>query len=721
MTILSQEKSTEGMKSSVIDTLPDGRTFSKILAHFYISSPNIFILHQLLLIAQFMPFQDELGNREMNEFIKQFISDLSLQTKKVKDFSFRRLSFNRMDTKPDDFDNEFYNNSNKELSEEKKNEMCLNNILLPLHRRIILSMEDLVELNLEILKLINNGKDNLLFLDIMGVINELKEHIDIDSENSLKNKQKDLLNQFKEKVSLIEALDEKKKSDRDKLQTQKDIIAARKELTVIDNELFEITQQEGRILYRIIKLCEFTVNHCHLPQSSFDTMTTSLIIPTLKRTQFPSVVHTSLQITGLLAINHFNSPYRNFLKLFFDNLFKDNHDEFKDSNRIALSIIFDSMLQNNLLLLPQEIMNGTIDDKIKLIISKYLYHSSYTPRVIVFMGLCKLLLADRVTKHEFLLSRLFVTLYRSFEIIDTQSEEYNIKIYEIMNNFMYFYSLSGKSHVNAIIKAIKVILTTQLLFSNDNSYDKSVMSDYGDTKIDFLNQFLYIVYQNAKDKLKLDFMHLVFKIFKYLCFVYKYAKCDDKEYDKNANIGVSTLNQINNKITKLFDKTRYDQGLYSFFIENDLFMKFYSFLFVLNEDKLLSSFSSYLSDEFKELKESRGNVMEINSITYDLNSEEKQKEMKDYVNKKQKKYYEVIEEYHLFGLQLKENKLKNIFKENSKILEVEENDSEDNDNDNEESKPAKKQKGRKPKKFKENIKPENRKNSPKKRKSKRYS
>lgn len=707
------------MRASVIDILPDGRTFSKILAHFYISSPNIFILHQLLLIAQSMPFQDELGNNEMMEFIKQFISDLSLQTKKVKDFSFRKLTFNRMDTKPDDFDyNEYYHNSNKELSEEKKNEMCLNNILLPLQRRIILSMEDLVELNLEIMKLISNGKDNLLFLDIMGVINELREHLDIESENSLKRQQKDILDQIKEKVSIIEELEEKKKSDKDKLQTQKELIATNKEFNLLDNQLFEITLQEGRILYRIIKLCEFTVNHCHVPQSHFDHMTTSLIIPTLKRTQFPSVVHTSLQITGLLAINHFNSPYRNFLKLFFDNLFKDEGEEFKDSSRIALSIIFDSMLQNNLTLLPQEIMNGTIDDKIKLIISKYLYHPSYTPRVIVFMGLCKLLLADRVTKHEFLLSRLFVTLYRSFEIIDFQSEEYNIKIYEIMNNFMYFYSLSGKNHVNSIIKAIQVILTTQLLFSTDNSYDKSVISDYSDTKVDFLNQFLYIVYQNAKDKLSLDFMHLVFKLFKYLCFVYKYVKGEDKQYNKTAHIGLSTLNQINNKMSRLFDKTRYDRGLYSFFIENDLFIKFYSFIYCLNEDKLLTTFSSFLADEFQELKEAKGNVIEINSITYDLNNEDKQKEMTDYVNRKQKKYFELIEEYHLFGLQLKENKLKNIFKENSKILEEDENDSEDN---NEDSKKENKPKGRKLKKAKNKSVPKKRKNSPKNKKSKRYS
>jgi hypothetical protein len=57
----------------------------------------------------------------------------------------------------------------------------------------------------------------------------------------------------------------------------------------------------------------------------------------------------SLEITGLLSINHFNSTYKNFLKLFFDNLTNNRGEEFKEQNLITLNVVFDSMLINNLL------------------------------------------------------------------------------------------------------------------------------------------------------------------------------------------------------------------------------------------------------------------------------------------------------------------------------------------------------------------------------------
>jgi hypothetical protein len=46
------------------------------------------------------------------------------------------------------------------------------------------------------------------------------------------------------------------------------------------------------------------------------------------------------------------------------------------------------MLQNNLLLLPPEILNGTIDEKVQILIDKYLYCENYEARFIVFTGLC---------------------------------------------------------------------------------------------------------------------------------------------------------------------------------------------------------------------------------------------------------------------------------------------------------------------------------------------
>ena len=701
--MLNQDKNSVSLKTEIIDLLPDGSTFSKILAHFYISQPNIFILHQLLLISLNMPFQDEIGNREILDFIKKFTDDLSLPSKKVSDFSFRKLNFNRLDSKPEDT----YNDYNTTLTEDKAIELQINNCLLPSYRKIILSMEDLVEYCLRILKIIYAGKDNLLFTAIMEMVGELREIVDIDSDNSIKKKQNELLDALKEKVALVESLDEKvnKANGQERIELQKQLLNENKEMNELDNELLSLTQKEGNILYRIVNLCKFAINNCKLPQTAFDNMVTTIIIPSLKKVQFPHVVHLSLEITGLLAINHFNSTYKNFLKLFFDNLSNDNGEEFKESNRISLTIIFDSMLQNNLLLLPPEIMNGTIDEKIQQIITKYLYHKEYTPRVIAFMGLCKLLMVDRVTKHEFILSRLFVALFKSFEILDKSSEEYNIKIYEIMNNFMYFYSIKGKKHINSVVKAINLILTTQFMFNNETVYDRSVLSDYVDTKFDFLNQFLYIIYENSNEKANTSFMNFIFKIFKYIFFMYKYSKEEDisdnkdkKEREKSIDIGIGLLKNFKVKLQKLFEKTNYDSGLFSYFKENDSkFGKFFAFLNYLSEMKYLGEFSQNLFDEFNALKE-KGFKIEINGTNYDFSTDEKKKELKEYIDKKEKKYYEEIEEFYAFCSQLKDNKLKEIFIENSKILE--ENEEE------EEGEKSNDKKGRKKKKLNVSIKEE---------------
>ena len=699
LTLLTQNKDSVSFKSDIIDLLPDGSTFAKILAHFYISQPNIFILHQLLLISLNMPFQDEIGNREIFDFIKKFISDISLANKKISDFSFRKLNFNRLDSKPEDNMNEY----GGALTVEKQIDLEVNNCLLPSYRKIILSMEDLVEYCLKILKIIYAGKDTMLFAAIMETVNELNDIVDMESENSIKKKQSELIEALKEKIALVESLEEKANtvSGEERIEVQKQLLSENKQLSEVDAQLIEITKKEGNVLYRIINLCRFAINNCKLHQSSFDNMVTKIIIPSLKKSQFPSVVHLALESTGLLAINNFSSTYKNFLKLFFDTLSNDECEEFKETNKIALTIILDSIMQNNIFQLPQEIMDGTIDSKIQIIIDKYLYHQEYTPRILAFMGICKLLIVDRLTKHEFLLSRLFVALYKSFDIFDKPSEEYNVKIYEIMNNFMFFYSSKGKKRIYSVLKAINIILTSQMFFNNETIYDRSILSDYSDTKIDFLNRFLIIVYENSNEKTNLPFMKLIFKLVKYLFFLYRYAKEEDvdgyerknQEHQKTIDIGINLLKNLKVKLDNFFIKTGYDKALIAYFKENDSkFYKLYALWYSLNELKVLNEFSPEFGAEFSAIQEKNSKI-ELNGTMYDFSSEEKKKELLDYVDKKEKKYYEEIEEFYSFCMTLKENKLKRLFKENSKITEVKEED------ENVEEEKEEKKRGRKKKKV----------------------
>ena len=679
LNVLKNKKEFDLYLNDIIDLLPDGTTYSKLLINFYISSPNIYILHQLLLIAQFMAFQDEIGNREIIEFIKKFIGDISLSGKKVNDFQFRKISFdNIFEKKEDEVDDEFNYN---DITEDKRNEMLVNNYLLPIERKIIFSMEDLVDLSLIIMKLIYEGKDNQLFTIIMEVINELKDNLDTENEGSLKLKQKEIYEKMKEKISIVESLEDLlKKGNDDRIEIQKKLKYENEQIDNLEDELLSLTTIERNTLYRISLLCKFTINYCNLPQNAFENMVKELIVPGLKKNNFPEVVHISLENTGLMAINHFDSAYKNFMKIFFDNLEKDNGNDFKQKERISLIIVLDSILHNNVLMIPQEILNGNIEDKVQMIIDKYLYNENYNARVLVFIGLCKLIMENKMTKHEFILSRLFVCLYKSFKIIDKKSLNYNIKIQEIMNNFMYFYSLNGKKNIKSIIKAINIILTSQFYFSNDFIYEKNVLCDYAETKFEFLNQFLFIIYQNAQNKLKdIEYMDLIFKIFKYVFFLYKYVREEEltspkKKEDKDENIkkkisvSLNLIKVLKNKTNYFFEKTEYDVGLYNHFKEKDSkFGKFFAYIFYLSKLKILNQFSQYLNDEYMEIQNNNFKI-EIKGTEYDYSSEQKQNELNEYIKKEEKKYYPLIEEYHDYCIQLKTNKLSSLFKENKKVI-----------------------------------------------------
>ena len=92
-------------------------------------------------------------NRNFIEFIHKFISDISLVNKKITDFQIKRkLSFNQDKNDEENIDIENINYL-EEYTEDKETEITVNNFLLNSNRKIICSMEDLVEYALNLLRI----------------------------------------------------------------------------------------------------------------------------------------------------------------------------------------------------------------------------------------------------------------------------------------------------------------------------------------------------------------------------------------------------------------------------------------------------------------------------------------------------------------------------------------------------------------------------------------
>ncbi len=399
-------------------------------------------------------------------------------------------------------------------------------------------------------------------------------------------------------------------------------------------------------------------------------MVTTIILPTLSRKDFPEVFKMSFNAMGLLSINFFNSNYKNFLRLFYDQIEK-NSQEFTEFEMLSLFIIFDSILQNNMV--EAGMVVGQIDEKIELIIKKYLYHKNVVPRVIAFTGLCKLLIAGRIGKPEFVLARLIVVLYKSMDSVERASEDFSLKIFEIMQSFLYAYFYGRKGNTNNMIKAIMIILTAQLV-GDLNPLEKSVSTDFYEIKTDFINQFIMIVNDFASGQINIK--KILFKIFKYIFFIYKYGSGDfekaiqnDEEMVKPKKFQKYNLKKnLKMNINKLFQKTQYDKFLVSEMVDENSYQKLHPFLLALDDIGVLNALSEPFYSNFEKLKENNF-TYEYNGCVLDLANEEKQAEMNDYINDKEAKYYKQIEE-NLAFLNLMKGTKHNIIEEeedNSRI------------------------------------------------------
>jgi hypothetical protein len=261
------------LKTKIFDMLPDVKTFSNIINHFYLKENNIIILHQLFLIGIKLNYDDEVGNREMMSCMRNFVSDLTLNTKTIDEYYLNTLDLDRMNfknTQPDEAKEQLH----QPITEQQIIKNSVEKMLLPATRKFVHTFEDLLEYSLKIILKIHSNHHNQLFTTIMEIIHEIGEPLELDLENNLnisilKTNQKQIIDQIKEKISIIAELEVKKKKEgKNKMIIVKEILNEQNNLTRLDEELFEITEIEKNILIRQNKLFEFLIKYCKVnPQS----------------------------------------------------------------------------------------------------------------------------------------------------------------------------------------------------------------------------------------------------------------------------------------------------------------------------------------------------------------------------------------------------------------------------------------------------------------------
>jgi hypothetical protein len=292
-----------------------------------------------------------------------------------------------------------------------------------------------------------------------------------------------------------------------------------------------------------------------------------------------------------------------------------------------------------------------VDEKIEKIVNKYLYHSQFMPRVLVLIGLCKLLIAKRLHKQEYILSRILVVLYKSFEIKDEASEDYHMKISEIVSDFLYYYCTFEKTQLKSVINAILIILTGQMIgeFFTSSFEKNSVLNHYMETKIEFISQIIILIQEKGEES-KYNIKRIIFKIIKHLAHLALFML--DSTNKKSFKFTITNMKNFQNNLKRFFEKSNFDQ-----FILNGLDEKYCTKLYAILLNLKLSDIS--LSESFDVFLHSIQN----NECKYTITEErvidfaDKTCQLGEYVAASSDKYYKVIGEYIYFLNKLKKTKM----------------------------------------------------------------
>lgn len=98
------DKNKKELFEFILDVFPSDKTFPIILDHYYRREPHVMMLHQLLMIGEFLSYDNEYGNKHILDFIKNFITDLELNRKTLEMFSSLKINFNAVSEMPNEYD-----------------------------------------------------------------------------------------------------------------------------------------------------------------------------------------------------------------------------------------------------------------------------------------------------------------------------------------------------------------------------------------------------------------------------------------------------------------------------------------------------------------------------------------------------------------------------------------------------------------------------------------
>jgi hypothetical protein len=162
-------------------------------------------------------------------------------------------------------------------------------------------------------------------------------------------------------------------------------------------------------------------------------------------------------------------------------------------------------------------------------------------------------------------------------------------------------------------------------------------------------------------------------------------KDEEKEPEKRKKtieISMNLIRLISGKANTFLDRNDIDQAVFEYYKNNDEFGKLFGLMFVMDQIGILANFSKYFADRMEEFKEKKY-IFDINGTVQDYSTEESQNRLREYVNKSEMKYYDLIEGAYNYCINLKSIKIDDK-RDNSRIIE--ENDNEESDDDNEQMK-----------------------------------
>ena len=317
--------------------------------------------------------------------------------------------------------------------------------------------------------------------------------------------------------------------------------------------------------------------------------------------------------------------------------------------------------------------------------------------------MCKILIANKITRPEFYLSRMIVVLFKSFEITDSKKEDFHVKVYEIMSSFVFFYVNSGKNYVKSLINSIMIVFLCQIIGEN-NFVAKTVFTDYLETKLEFINQFLKMICESDQEKKRPR--KILFKIFKFVYFLLEFIQEDneednsnnisnleqsvnninlkkkinetinnskldiDKRNTKKYHLSLKILQNIKINLKKFLEKTKFDSQLFCD-LSDEISLKFIA---LLNRTGGLKYFSEETIEKFKEIKNNDFKI-ENNGIETDIKNQIENYD--NYIENKREKYNKLINEFLFFHDVIKKENVGTIIVEETSVL-MEENYEENN-------------------------------------------